>query len=95
MHFHVEIINPKTIQTGFIFITKICYFCNPVSDFSLAGSIAFATSFAKASEVEEGYGGQNAPSPGLWSIKRGVAQLVAYYVRDVGAGSSSLLTPTF
>jgi hypothetical protein len=25
---------------------------------------------------------------------RGVAQLVAYYVRDVGAGSSSLLTPT-
>jgi hypothetical protein len=23
-----------------------------------------------------------------------VAQLVAYYVRDVGAGSSSLLTPT-
>ena len=26
---------------------------------------------------------------------RGVAQLVAYYVRDVGAGSSSLLTPTF
>ena len=27
-------------------------------------------------------------------IYRGVAQLVAYYVRDVGAGSSSLLTPT-
>ena len=26
---------------------------------------------------------------------RGVAQLVAYYVRDVGAGSSSLLTPTY
>ncbi len=36
----------------------------------------------------------NAPSPGLRSTKRGVAQLVAYYVRDVGAGSSSLLTPT-
>ncbi len=27
-------------------------------------------------------------------VMRGVAQLVAYYVRDVGAGSSSLLTPT-
>ncbi len=27
-------------------------------------------------------------------LNRGVAQLVAYYVRDVGAGSSSLLTPT-
>ena len=26
---------------------------------------------------------------------RGVAQLVARYVRDVEAGSSSLLTPTF
>ena len=28
-------------------------------------------------------------------IGRGVAQLVARYVRDVEAGSSSLLTPTF
>ena len=44
--------------------------------------------------------------PGVWprrawqtplvamNLYRGVAQLVAYYVRDVGAGSSSLLTPT-
>ena len=28
-------------------------------------------------------------------VNRGVAQLVARYVRDVEAGSSSLLTPTF
>jgi hypothetical protein len=30
----------------------------------------------------------------IFVLFRGVAQLVAYYVRDVGAGSSSLLTPT-
>ena len=33
-------------------------------------------------------------SIGSDEFNRGVAQLVAYYVRDVGAGSSSLLTPT-
>jgi hypothetical protein len=33
-------------------------------------------------------------NPQKGEIFRGVAQLVAYYVRDVGAGSSSLLTPT-
>ena len=33
-------------------------------------------------------------SVGSDRFNRGVAQLVAYYVRDVGAGSSSLLTPT-
>ena len=33
-------------------------------------------------------------SVGSDEFNRGVAQLVAYYVRDVGAGSSSLLTPT-
>ena len=33
-------------------------------------------------------------SVGSDEFYRGVAQLVAYYVRDVGAGSSSLLTPT-
>ena len=38
--------------------------------------------------------GQIRSSPGLMRAKRGVAQLVAYHVRDVGVGSSSLLTPT-
>ena len=42
----------------------------------------------------QGFGGQIPPSLKLRRSKRGVAQLVAYYVRDVGAGSSSLLTPT-
>ena len=37
---------------------------------------------------------KRSPSLKLRRLKRGVAQLVAYYVRDVGAGSSSLLTPT-
>jgi hypothetical protein len=29
--------HPQTIQAGFIFIAKICYFCNPVKAFSVAG----------------------------------------------------------
>jgi hypothetical protein len=61
-------------------------FCNA------SGIVIFAAIMLAHRSFSEG--GQFPPSPRLRRMQRGVAQLVAYYVRDVGAGSSSLLTPT-
>ena len=67
--------------------------------FSLQKFVTFAdlskNFFDRIYRLRQGEGSQIPPSLKLRRSKRGVAQLVAYYVRDVGAGSSSLLTPTY